>query len=452
MQTKAAGGSPLLTYLGLVAIRFINLPLTIAISIIIARVLSTSERGSYAVFMLFSVFWLPLLSFGQGAATLYVVGGRRYSTTQAAVSVSLVFLLIGLFVSGVIYGLWYCDLLGEAARGLPLYEFGLILAMLPLQSLQTGHTRLLLADSWFIRVVLFDLFQAFLFVLLLCFSFGWQFVHESSHSYDAFRIVIHSFVLTTIILTVVKTAVLLHSYSLEWKLNRGYLREARAYGWRIWGSDIMNRLSARGDQLILAYFVSASDLGLYAIALVMSELLNSIPENLEDMLFKQIVTEPNPEIRRNLIERIHRLMTWIMIPLTLLSGLILPPIALFLYGEKYLGAIVPFWLLLPGILFASLAKIMSKYFAGIGQPSLSSKMAFYGTVFGLTLSAILLTMFPEYGIKLAALANSLGFLLSFVLSQVFYRQLPGHEKPSLYLARRTDWSWLFSRFSGWRKR
>ncbi len=153
--------------LGIFLTRIGILPLMFASAVLVARALTSQERGSYAVLLLFNVLWLPIFSFGQWGSISYLAGNRRYAIRDIALTVSALSLLIGVFAASVLLTLWFFDGLGEIASSLPLLELTLMVSLLPLQAAQQAHTRLLLADAKYRQVNIFNLAAAVLFLGLL---------------------------------------------------------------------------------------------------------------------------------------------------------------------------------------------------------------------------------------------------------------------------------------------
>jgi O-antigen/teichoic acid export membrane protein len=166
------------------------------------------------------------------------------------------------------------------------------------------------------------------------------------------------------------------------------------------------------------------------------------------VLFNRLAANKNPEARAELTERIHRLLLTAMSLLALVTALIVPYLVTWIFGEKYAGAMVPLWLLLPGTVFLTSAKVLTKYFSSTGSPGLSSWVTFGGMVAGLISCAMMLVFFPEVGIQAAAIASSLGYLITMFLSVGIYRALRRGSIGSLFLPRAGDLAWLRSHLRG----
>jgi len=87
-----------------------------------------------------------------------------------------------------------------------------------------------------------------------------------------------------------------------------------------------------------------------------------------------------------------------------------------------LPALHPLWLLLPGIVTLTAAKVISSYLSGIGKPTYSTYIA-AGTV-ALTV-ALDLFLIPRYGISGAAAASSIVYTCTAVASVWIFKYESG---------------------------
>ena len=82
---------------------------------------------------------------------------------------------------------------------------------------------------------------------------------------------------------------------------------------------------------------------------------------------------------------------------------------LVVFGSGMTPALHPLWLLLPGIVTLTAAKVISSYLSGIGKPTYSTYVG-AGTV---ALTVILdLVLIPRFGIEGAAVASSIVYTLT----------------------------------------
>jgi O-antigen/teichoic acid export membrane protein len=198
----------------------------------------------------------------------------------------------------------------------------------------------------------------------------------------------------------------------------------------------------------LSYYVAESDLGTYAIAVTMAEIFWYIPDSLNFVLFNRLAANEDPETRGKLTERIHRLLLVGMTILAVLASFLVPFLVTWIFGEKYAGSITPLWLMLPGTVFFTSPKVLTKYFTSTGSPWIASWVTFSGMLSGLLTCVLMLSFFPGLGINSAAIATSIGYLMTMMLSIWIYRSLRGGITKSLYIPSVEDIAWLRKHISG----
>jgi O-antigen/teichoic acid export membrane protein len=98
------------------------------------------------------------------------------------------------------------------------------------------------------------------------------------------------------------------------------------------------------------------------------------------------------------------------------------PFILLVFGPALLASVVPLWLLLPGIVTLTPAKVISSYLSGIGKPYYSAYIS-GGTVI-LTI-ALDLVLIPRFGIAGAAAASSVVYTCTAVASVTIFMRESG---------------------------
>jgi O-antigen/teichoic acid export membrane protein len=197
-------------------------------------------------------------------------------------------------------------------------------------------------------------------------------------------------------------------------------------------------LGWRLDFLLCNAYLDTRAVGYYSVAVLLGELLWFIPQSLAVVLL--------PEVSRLSAEQAVRLTSQVC-RLTLVSSAlgaiflaaIAPLLVSMIFGNDFLPALSPFWLLLPGMIFESGTRILSSFFVGRGYPMTSTHSA--GLVF---LANLLLNLWwiPRHGIAGAALASTISYTLGAIYLFRVYRRLTGTTYRQMLLARRADWQSL----------
>lgn len=190
---------------------------------------------------------------------------------------------------------------------------------------------------------------------------------------------------------------------LQW--NKNLFREIYSYGIKGWLGDLALRLNLRIDQVILGIY-SAYALGIYGVSVLLAEVLWIIPDSLGPILMNKFAQEESIEKRNELIYKLHRVTFYGSLALSLVGavvGYFLIPI---LFGQKYEKAILPFLLVLPGVVVFSSTKIMTKLFSGTGKVIYTTSIILIGTGVSVSLYFALIPMFGAAG---AAVGSSIGY-------------------------------------------
>jgi O-antigen/teichoic acid export membrane protein len=187
-------------------------------------------------------------------------------------------------------------------------------------------------------------------------------------------------------------------------LDAKILRTFLNFGIRGYAANLLQFLNYRLDSLIVNGLAGVVSLGYYSIATSMAETLWYGANGFALVMFPHVSS-----LDRKEADRITPVVCRNAIFMTLIGALVMlaisSPLILFVFGSDMVNhALIPLWLLLPGIVTLAAAKVISSYLSGIGKPTYSTYIA-AGTVI-LTVALDLL-LIPRYGISGAAAASSI---------------------------------------------
>ncbi len=181
------------------------------------------------------------------------------------------------------------------------------------------------------------------------------------------------------------------------------LRSFLNFGLRGYAATLMMAVSYRLDALIVNGLSGVASVGYYSIATAMAEALWSGANGLALVMFPQISSMEKKEA-----DRITPVVCRNAVFVTLIGAAAMFAIGqqliLTVFGPAMMPAVHPLWLLLPGIVTLTVAKIISSYLSGIGKPILSTYLAAGSMVLTVALDLLLI---PRYGISGAAAASSI---------------------------------------------
>jgi O-antigen/teichoic acid export membrane protein len=412
--------------------RLVVFPVLILTSILVARILGPGDRGRYAFLTLLGSQILPLVSFGFAGSIVYFISSRKYKTQDVAYTC----LLVGLFqgaVSATFFGLlWRYGLLGKTASHIPLAPVMIVLVTLPIQSALLMISRIAVGESWFsisnVQTLSMPLLMSGSLILFVA-------VARWGQTGAATAIAVSN----TILLTMQMVAIWKRARP-RFRVDRRFIAEGYHYGMRVWFGDLAMRANLRVDQFVLGVMSTPEALGLYSIAVNVSELLWILPDSLSLVMYNKIAAAPSQKERVRLTDQVHRALLVIMIGLGLFFAILGHWLILFMYGKAYVNAALPLAVLIPGSVVLASFKIISKFFGASGMPGKSSFITIVGASIGIALYFLLI---PPFGLIGAAAASSTCYIVTTGLAIILYYRTISPEKPHLFTCSILDFSWLF---------
>ena len=191
---------------------------------------------------------------------------------------------------------------------------------------------------------------------------------------------------------------------LVWKWNPATARRLLKDSWPMILAGLVISIYLRIDQVMIKEMMTAADVGLYSSAVRLSEAWYFIPSVIVTSLFPAIVNarKNDKQLYENRIQNLFDLLTWlaigVAIPVTLLSGWIIPV----LYGDAYSGASSVLTIHIWAGVFVFLGVASSRWHINENLQKLYFVRTLTGVLINVLLNVILI---PEYGINGAAVAT-----------------------------------------------
>jgi O-antigen/teichoic acid export membrane protein len=203
------------------------------------------------------------------------------------------------------------------------------------------------------------------------------------------------------------------------------------YGSRLWIGTIATVLIARADQTLMTPLSSAKQLGLYVVAVNISELPLVIHRSVRDVTF---VTDANRSVdtRLTAAARISTLISGVAALALGTSMLWWLPL---LFGKDFSGALPVAAVLLLAVVISTPGSIAGAGLSARGKPGQRSVVLVIVCVLNLSLLVLLL---PRWGAMGAAWATLLSLSTMTVLKQLLLRRHFGIRLRDFYGVRRSD--------------
>jgi len=122
------------------------------------------------------------------------------------------------------------------------------------------------------------------------------------------------------------------------------------------------------------------------------------------------------------------------------------PLLLLFYGSAFLPALRAFQILIPGIVFLAVAKILASDFSGRDKRlyhTIATTISFAANL------ALNIVWIPRFGIEGAAWASTIAYTLQSLIMLVFFRRLSGIALPRAMFVDRDDFALYAGLFRKW---
>jgi O-antigen/teichoic acid export membrane protein len=213
----------------------------------------------------------------------------------------------------------------------------------------------------------------------------------------------------------------------QWRELNISCRKLLSYGVRSYGIDLLGTLTGQVDQVLVIGLLSPSSMGMYAVALSLSRMLNVFQTSIVTVLFPRIAATPLAEV-----VRLTGQVTRVNLFLTTLVGIILmalgPIVLQVLYGSEFMEAVAVSRILIIEVILAGTTMILAQAFMALGRPGMVTILQGVGLGLSLPLMLILIPRYGLVGAGLSLLGSTTARLIFILLS---YRITLKISPPSL---------------------
>jgi len=380
-------------------------------TVIIARVYGPEGNGMFAIALLLPSMLTTFLNLGVAPANVYHLGSEQITARQVLAANLRIFLLLGtLGISiGAAILLWKNELFFPGIDPLLLW---LALATFPASLLSNYLISVFQGLQQFRPYNILAIVQP---GALLIFLIGLTITGNCDLALLVGAQIIAQ--LLALGLTIKWLLPLLGNKDAQTPLKGG-VTKTLSYGWKAHLSNILAFINYKADIFLTNIFLGPAAVGIYVIAVALVERLWMISQAVSTVLLprlSQLVTDEDK--RRRLTPLITR---WVLTA-TLLGALIIAAAAdvliIWLFGSDYSDALLPVWILLPGIVMMSASRILANDIAARGRPELNMYASVLVVIVNIICNLILI---PVYGLPGAAAATTIAYTLNLVLRLMIY--------------------------------
>jgi O-antigen/teichoic acid export membrane protein len=397
----------------------------IIVKILLARYLGPTGLGHFTLALYFPELAVLFLRLGLPMSNIYFVGSGQISEQQAfsnSISIALLISLGGMLIYLTILP-WIKH---PFLKDMPI-SFALIGAFsLPLTMLIIFTESILQGKERLRDISLVKLLQAISWLSLVLLVV----VGLSQGTYGALVsfLLRDSLTLTGILL------LLLRSLKFWPTLDLVLLKKQLTYGLKGHLGSIVLFFNFRFDILFITFFLTPREVGIYSLAVVMSESLWKFADAVQAVIFPRTAATQGSA---NFTLRVQTVVTAVTVTGSLLLIMLGKPVIGWLFSKAFEEAYVVAVCLCPGIIALTFAKIFNADLVGRGYPWVIFQAAACGLPFTLLLNPMLI---PLLGIQGAAITSSISYIANGIFSVLFFSRICKISYVDL-LATINPWQW-----------
>lgn len=401
--------------------------------VLIARVYGPEGNGAFAMALLLPSMLTSFLNLGVAPANVYFLSSNQFTVRDLLRANARIFLWLGalgsLFGAGLL--VWNTS---DVFPGISPVILWIALAIFPVSLLNSYLQSVFQGLQQFKPYNLLAILQPFMLLMLV---FGLTLLGNREQAFLVGAQFISQLVVLGLALLWLKPML---GPKVKAKSTAEIAKKTLGYGWKAHLSNILAFVNYKADVFLVNFFVGPAAVGVYVIAVAMSEKLWLMSQAVSTVLLpklSQLSTEE--EKRKTLTPLIAR---WVLLA-TLLTALILATVAhwliFWIFGSDYNGAILPLWVLLPGIVFSSVSRILANDIAARGQPQLNM----YNSVVVVSVNVIgNILLIPDFGLIGAAASTTIAYTINIVLRLWVYGKISGNHWSDSILIRPADFAMI----------
>lgn len=382
------------------------------VRIFFARNLSLEEFGLFYAVIAFIGLFSIFKSLGLDSALVFFIPKFLTESNFKKIKNSVIYVTIVLFITNLIFILFI--LLFANFIGFNFFKHNFASTVLILMAIS------FFIDSFvdlikrifqgFQRMALFSSIDLIRMILILIISFIFFKV-----GYGILSPVI-AYIITPLILILLYA---LLTYNKQYEIfsknkffwEKPLFKKLRKYGVQLILLDSIGLVFAYSDRLLITYFRTLEEVGVYSAVFPTARLLWIIPISIINVLLPITSELWNKGFKKELkkgIELLHRFILIIVLPATLIIFVFSDIILELFYGDSFIIGGTSLKILVIGIMFYSFYAINGGIFSGMGKPHINTKILGLGAVVNIILNLFLI---PKFGIIGAATASMISFIL-----------------------------------------
>lgn len=419
------------------AIQIILFIFSFVTGVIISRTLGPSGKGIYSIATMIPAMAALLINLGLNSSNIYYIGKKTYPTGTIIGNTFFFALFAGTLLSAILLcfsGKLSLLFLKDAN---PVYLY-LTLPSITLILLFSNIYNIFIAHRDMIKLAIHNVSQVLIYFLIIVLLFFFNGVTVQN--------IIFAFLAGYTVSTVVGVYFIFKSnYFLKLSIDLQVFYEMIKFGFKQHLGAIFQIFNYQLDMFIIAVMLNSTQVGLYSIAVLIGGVIWYIPNSLSQILFSKTAASSS-NTANDFTPLVCRNVTFLVFLIVSFVFFIAGPLIPFIFTDKFNPSIIALRLLLPGIFFLSISKVLASDIVGRGFPHYASYASFISLLFTITLDLVLI---PIYGINGAAVASSIAYFVHALVTLYYFNKITKISLKEVFLIKLADFSYyknIFSRF------
>lgn len=400
--------------------------------VILAKALGPEGRGILAMLLIYPQLFTSIAEGGMRQATVYYTG--RQSISDARIfGASIVYTLVSCLVfSSLIFYLLYrseefdytLPMMLAASLMLPVALF-----MNAIRGVFLGkqHIRPFNTSQWLQKVVLVALFA-------LLYALGWLTVETA----------VLCMLGATLLGFLPALVFFFRTLFVRMEFNAGALWLMMRKGAVFAAALFLIEANYKLDILLLGWLSTREEVGLYAVAVSVGEMLWQLPAAVGLVVFSRSANVKDATRWHAELARSVRISLWVTLMGALALLVIAPPLFDLLFGDDFSrSAAMTLWLL-PGLVLMVVFKLLNMDLAGKGKPYVSLFIMLPALGLNVALNYLLI---PQLGGNGAAIASTISYLTAAIIMLWVYCRMHDLRARDFLIIRADDTRQLIDKFA-----
>lgn len=219
------------------------------------------------------------------------------------------------------------------------------------------------------------------------------------------------------------------------------LKGATDFAIPCYAANVAQFLNYKLDVFVVGFFAGTASVGRYTLAVSLGQLLWLMSNSVATVLLPKVAASADDDVTIRHTARVTRLSLWATAVCGAALALLATQAIPLFYGEAFRPSVMALMWLLPGIVVFSVANVLAAYIAGIGKPRLNLLVSGVSLIVTITLDLLLI---PRLNIVGAAIASTVSYTLSALLLIIFFRRETGASVREILLPTSEDVRMLLS--------